>query len=793
MGDRDKTKEQLINGDMKSTLEAIVAAMVDPVIVFDNEGVCVFANKAFSETFGLDPKDYIGKFFMEIPGAEVQNVGEVEKYAPQFWEAMKSGRGGPVEFTITRVDGERIPVSVTAGTIKDPEGNPTHLVTVLHDISKRKSIEDDLKVKNDALEHSINAMAIVDVKGYFTYGNRAFFEMWGYESAEEVLGKPGVDFWEDKNHLLEIRKEVLGKGSWTGDVVARKKDSSTFEVHLSASAVKGESGSPICMLATAVDLTSRKRAEEELRKHRDHLGGMIEERTHELTEVIETLLNEIDERERAEGALRESEERFQQVAENAQEWIWEVDADGLYTYASPVLEEILGYKPEEIVGKKHFYDLFHPDDREKVKKAAFEVFDQKQPFREFPNLNVHKNGREVWLSTSGVPILDEKGNLLGYRGADTDITERKRAEEKLVKSEANYRAIFDSANDAIFIHDLETGDILDVNKKMCEMYGYTVEEARRVNVEALSEGVPPYTQEDALTWIKKAVEGEPQLFEWTAKDKAGKLFWVEVNLKRSVIGGDERLLAIVRDITERKRAAEMENKAKKEAEFYLDLMSHDLTNFNQTILGNINLMERQAVPDEKGGKYLESCKRQVMKSENLISRVRAFSQVKNIESEKLKAVDLSKIVQDAIKMVKGLYPRKHVEVEFAPAEERMAMGSELLETVFSNLIENAVKHSAGEKVRIAISIDESEDEPGKFWEIRIEDSGPGIPDKMKEKIFERYSRIGEEKGTGLGLSLVRVILEKYGGRIRAKDRVNGKHDEGSVFKIIIPKGSSLIK
>ncbi|MCK4316068.1 MAG: PAS domain S-box protein, partial [Anaerolineae bacterium] len=82
------------------------------------------------------------------------------------------------------------------------------------------------------------------------------------------------------------------------------------------------------------------------------------------------LIRDMTERKQAEEALRENEERFQQVAENAQEWIWEVDVHGLYTYASPIVEKILGYKPEEVVGKKHFYDLFHPEDREELKKAA---------------------------------------------------------------------------------------------------------------------------------------------------------------------------------------------------------------------------------------------------------------------------------------------------------------------------------------------------------------------------------------------------------------------------------------
>ncbi len=126
--------------------------------------------------------------------------------------------------------------------------------------------------------------------------------------------------------------------------------------------------------------------------------------------------------------------------------------------------------------------------------------------------------------------------------------------EVLRKSRENYRSIFDSANDAIFIHDVSTGAILDVNRKMTEMYGYSPEEMRRINVAALSQGSYPYNQEGAMEWITKAVNGEPQLFEWLAKDYSGRLFWVEVNLKMAVLGGKDRLLAIVRDISERKAA-----------------------------------------------------------------------------------------------------------------------------------------------------------------------------------------------------------------------------------------------
>ncbi len=147
--------------------------------------------------------------------------------------------------------------------------------------------------------------------------------------------------------------------------------------------------------------------------------------------LLYSIIHDLTERKRAEEALRRSEERFRQIADNAGEFIWEVDANGLYTYANPVVERILGYRPEELVGKLHFYDLFAPDVREALKTGALSAFAVKESFREFVNPNLRKDGGLVILETSGSPMVDEAGNLIGYRGADNDITERRRAEEAL--------------------------------------------------------------------------------------------------------------------------------------------------------------------------------------------------------------------------------------------------------------------------------------------------------------------------------------------------------------------------
>jgi len=135
-----------------------------------------------------------------------------------------------------------------------------------------------------------------------------------------------------------------------------------------------------------------------------------------------------------------------------------------------------------------------------------------------------------------------------------ELAERKAIQEALTESEQRFHTIFDSVNDAIFVHDLYTGAILDVNQRMCEMYHCTRQEALQLTIEDLSQGEPPYTQRDALGWFHRIPLGGSQLAEWHAKDRNGRLFWVEINLRHTLIAGQDRMLVAARDINERKKA-----------------------------------------------------------------------------------------------------------------------------------------------------------------------------------------------------------------------------------------------
>ena len=141
----------------------------------------------------------------------------------------------------------------------------------------------------------------------------------------------------------------------------------------------------------------------------------------------------------------------------------------------------------------------------------------------------------------------------GYVHAYTrDITDFQKAQQRLAASEANYRTIFDSAQDAIFLHDAATGRIVDHNQRAGQMFGYSVEEFRQFNVGEISSGEAPFRQEGALSMIHRAAAGNPQVVEWHAKAKGGRLFWAEVSLKKATMDGRQMVVAVVRDISHRK-------------------------------------------------------------------------------------------------------------------------------------------------------------------------------------------------------------------------------------------------
>ena len=168
---------------------------------------------------------------------------------------------------------------------------------------------------------------------------------------------------------------------------------------------------------------------------------------------IVCLARDITERKQAEEALRQSRQRYRALVENISDWVWEVDQNGIYTYASPQVKNILGYEPEEIVGKTPF-DLMPAAEAEKIRAEFIHYLKNKEPLIRLENINLHKKGQQVVLETSGVPILNDQGEVVGYRGVDRDITERKQAEAQLYQM-AHFDSLTGLPNRTLFQNHLK--------------------------------------------------------------------------------------------------------------------------------------------------------------------------------------------------------------------------------------------------------------------------------------------------------------------------------------------------
>ncbi|MBL8488203.1 MAG: PAS domain S-box protein, partial [Rhodocyclaceae bacterium] len=256
---------------------------------------------------------------------------------------------------------------------------------------------------------------------------------------------------------------------------------------------------------------------------------------------------DITERKQAEATLRQSEQRFRDLTYTSADWVWEVDAQGRYTYASENIVHTLGYPAGEMLGRTPF-DFMPADEAERVAAFFADVIARKASFRDLENVCRHKDGSLRTILTSGVPILSAEGALLGYRGTDKDVTAAKAIETALRDSERNYRAVFDNAAVGIYVHDAETGQILQANRRVLETYGYdSLEEMQAYDAWPES----PYGRAEAVALIHKAAAEGPQRFDWKGRDAGGREFWADVLLQPVAMDGRTRVMAFAQDITQR--------------------------------------------------------------------------------------------------------------------------------------------------------------------------------------------------------------------------------------------------
>ena len=287
----------------------------------------------------------------------------------------------------------------------------------------------------------------------------------------------------------------------------------------------------------------------------------------------EEIKNEIQERKSAEDKLSQSQEQLQAIMDNTTSVIYLKDTEGRYILVNNQFEKLFGVRSNELVGKTD-HDIFPVEMADNFQENDKKVIESSVPL-EVEESAPHDDGVHTYISVK-FPMYDSNKKIYGVCGISTDITDRKNAEAMLKsshdeleeqvrqrtadlkKSEESYRSIFNNSNDAIFIHDIETGKILNVNERMLSMFDYeNKKEVIDSFVGNLSSGITPFTEEEAGEFVGKALEGDSQVFDWHSKEKNGRLFWTEVHLKRVSFRGEDRLLAFVRDTDQQKKAEEL--------------------------------------------------------------------------------------------------------------------------------------------------------------------------------------------------------------------------------------------
>ena len=500
--------EEALN-ESKLMFHMLIESLPQNIYAKDVDDRFVFANQHYCAIQGKTLEEIVGKTDFELHPPDL-----AEKYRADDRQVIETGKTIELVEEHQALGGEKFFVQVIKTPLYDSKGQTDGTLGIFWDITERKQAEETLRQAEEKyrsiFENAVEGIYQSTPEGCFITANPALARMWGYESPQELIASItdiARQVYIDPNHragvlrALEEHGEVRHVESQT-----RKKDGSTMWVS------------------------------ENMRAVRDSNGTFTYEGTFE----------DITERKQAEGALHESEERFRVIFEKANDAIHINNDDDEILAVNSRMCELMGYSREELL-KMHIADLQAPEIRQHGSVIKNEL--ARHGSDVFEGINLHRDGQRIPVEISVGRIELPSGDM--YISVVRDITERKRAEVALRESEERFTKAFRSIPDALVISRLEDGKIVEVNDSWHNVFGYSREEVIGKSSLALNLFADPAERQRAMALLRE--QGFVRDFELQIRQKSGALRTAILSIELQETQGEQYLLTVIQDVTERKR------------------------------------------------------------------------------------------------------------------------------------------------------------------------------------------------------------------------------------------------
>lgn len=696
---------------------------------------------------GISADDHVGRRRWELPGTEL--VGQSWDEHRALLEARKPFRN--LMLKRTTPSGQVHYIHVSGEPIFDVDDRFTGYRGVSRDATEQVLAAQQIRQADErlrlAIEHLGESIAITDAEDRIVVANAYFRRLNGNTN----LVEPG--------HLYE---EHLRAGMALGNYP--ESQGREEEWLASRLAVRRQGGVAVVKRQDGhwLQVTNQRLPD----------GGMI------------TFALDITESKTTELVLRKSEQRFRDFAEAGLDWFWETDREGRYIWFSDSVERIGGAKPEWHYGKKRT-DLAAKshDLSAEPWKSHLEALERLEPFRDFRYERAGPYGTN-WLSVSGVPYFDDDANFAGYRGSGTDVTAKVAAEQQVDAARELLRSALENLGEMICLTDASDRIVL-ANRMFVEFNAPVAEYVTpgRLYDEHLRAGIALGLFPEAIgreeAWVvermamrrapKGPVERRRQDGRWLLVDDQilpdGSIisFGIEITERKNAEAALRNINAdLERRVTERTAQLEAING---ELESFSYAVSHDLRAPLRAVTGfsNLLLQDTKSQLSVEGRRFLGIIDANGRRMGNLIDALLALGRVSRLALNKT-PVDMTKLAREACEELAPSWPGASIKLNPLPP----ALGNEtLLKQVLLNLIGNALKYSA----KASSPQIELRAEAGRYV---IRDNGVGFDMAYAEKLFQPFERLHTDRefeGTGIGLAIVKLIVERHGGRIEARSEL----------------------